>query len=765
MFTLIVFEYGEAQVNQWESLGPYGHSPKCMCIIPETEEILIGTWFRGIYRGDINGNSWTPSHQGILDTCSIYEVMDIQPIPEEPGRYLAGLWSWYQSPQGYLYSSYDYGYNWERVNVYPPNSNSGTMSFWVDPLDNQHWIWAGFTFAIYHTNDGGATWYYVSLADNPGVTKFYSPPGYDGVVFRLSIVGERPNPEMGGIERSDDSGYHWSGCWNGPPGMISGFITPGDITINPFNDQHLVVVCYVWPPEEYNEYRWMESFDGGINWGSRILDFPSPAPSKIAFDPMQEGVIYLGTEEQGLFKSIDNGESWFNISFNICRGRPVLFVKVDSAGTVYTSIEPVGFYRSSDGGESWEHLTENFPGGGVNFFLDRQPETDRTLATELSHLSLLQDDEWNRIDYSLPLDAGLCVMGLFDPVNPDRIYGATNYYNNGVPNLWHTDDIGVNWTAVESQPDTIDNIFYLDKIFPGDPRLIVKTSYGGLWIYDTESDLWEDITPPGAPFSYSDQPRASSLAPGLVYYGGNGFAYRSDNCGEDWISLPLPNISQHNWKLFPDPVYPDMVWASRIDVYPLLRSFDRGENWEVCSTLSFYPLNWANSITRLIDYSDVIIAGFGSPYSTFISYDSGYNWEAFAEGLNYQTTFDQMICNPDEGGIIWAATSDGVKKMEWNDVAVNIKENNSVYDFKLHSPYPNPFNPSTVISFELRDASFVSLIVYDIQGREVQLLVDGHRPMGYHEVIFDGTDLSSGMYFVRLQAGDFTQTRKMLLIK
>ena len=83
----------------------------------------------------------------------------------------------------------------------------------------------------------------------------------------------------------------------------------------------------------------------------------------------------------------------------------------------------------------------------------------------------------------------------------------------------------------------------------------------------------------------------------------------------------------------------------------------------------------------------------------------------------------------------------------------------------LHSPYPNPFNASTVISFELRDAGEVSLVMYDLQGRKVQSLVNGHQSMGYHEVVFDGTNLSSGMYFVRLQAEEFTQTRKLLLIK
>ncbi|MBL7191584.1 right-handed parallel beta-helix repeat-containing protein [bacterium] len=84
----------------------------------------------------------------------------------------------------------------------------------------------------------------------------------------------------------------------------------------------------------------------------------------------------------------------------------------------------------------------------------------------------------------------------------------------------------------------------------------------------------------------------------------------------------------------------------------------------------------------------------------------------------------------------------------------------------LHHPYPNPFNPSTVISFELKDAGEVSLIVYDIQGREVQTLVTGHLSLGYHEVVFDGTDLSSGIYFVRLTVDSRQSTvKKMVLMK
>ncbi|RJP77403.1 MAG: T9SS C-terminal target domain-containing protein [Candidatus Zixiibacteriota bacterium] len=78
---------------------------------------------------------------------------------------------------------------------------------------------------------------------------------------------------------------------------------------------------------------------------------------------------------------------------------------------------------------------------------------------------------------------------------------------------------------------------------------------------------------------------------------------------------------------------------------------------------------------------------------------------------------------------------------------------------------PNPFNPTTALSFELRAASYVSLKVYDTAGREVRTLVEGWQEAGTREAILDATELPSGIYFARLQAGEFTQTQKLVLLK
>jgi len=85
--------------------------------------------------------------------------------------------------------------------------------------------------------------------------------------------------------------------------------------------------------------------------------------------------------------------------------------------------------------------------------------------------------------------------------------------------------------------------------------------------------------------------------------------------------------------------------------------------------------------------------------------------------------------------------------------------------FVLEQNYPNPFNPTTVVRYQLPAAGDVTLAVYDLLGREVAVLVNGRADAGVHEVTFDGSGLSSGVYLYRLSVGDFVQARRLMLLK
>lgn len=85
--------------------------------------------------------------------------------------------------------------------------------------------------------------------------------------------------------------------------------------------------------------------------------------------------------------------------------------------------------------------------------------------------------------------------------------------------------------------------------------------------------------------------------------------------------------------------------------------------------------------------------------------------------------------------------------------------------YSLEQNYPNPFNPLTYISFSLPKAGDVRLAVYDVKGQKVKELINGYRPAGQHQYIFNGEGLSSGLYFYRIEAGSFSAVKRMLLIK
>ena len=86
-------------------------------------------------------------------------------------------------------------------------------------------------------------------------------------------------------------------------------------------------------------------------------------------------------------------------------------------------------------------------------------------------------------------------------------------------------------------------------------------------------------------------------------------------------------------------------------------------------------------------------------------------------------------------------------------------------DYSLSQNHPNPFNPITEIAYSLREAGSVKLVVYDMLGREVDMLVDGYRAAGRYNVSFDARNLAAGLYFYRLETDEFRVTRKMALMK
>jgi len=99
----------------------------------------------------------------------------------------------------------------------------------------------------------------------------------------------------------------------------------------------------------------------------------------------------------------------------------------------------------------------------------------------------------------------------------------------------------------------------------------------------------------------------------------------------------------------------------------------------------------------------------------------------------------------------------------------------TITDYRLEQNYPNPFNPTTIIKFSIPELQFVTLKVFDMLGTEIASLANGEKAPGIYEVKFsaiggsasggDAINLPSGIYFYRLQAGNYTETKKLILVK
>ena len=147
----------------------------------------------------------------------------------------------------------------------------------------------------------------------------------------------------------------------------------------------------------------------------------------------------------------------------------------------------------------------------------------------------------------------------------------------------------------------------------------------------------------------------------------------------------------------------------------------------------------------------------------FLSTNNGTNWSQVNSGL----TNKNITALADNGTDLIAGTYGGgvwIRPLsELTGVSNEIR--NIPNDYALFQNYPNPFNPSTMITYSLPEASNVKLIVYNIIGQPVKVLENGYKVSGNYKISFEPNNLPSGIYFYKLEAGQFSQIKKMIYLK
>lgn len=449
---------------------------------------------------------------------------------------------------------------------------------------------------------------------------------------------------------------------------------------------------------------WTQSLSGaGQIWG-------------LAVAPSNQQIIYAASNSQGMWKSTNTGLNWLQVNTGLsnlvlqCVAVSPSNANIVMCGSASTGSNP-GIYRSSDGGSSWNRVVNGITESAVNI---------QSLA--------------------------------IDPVNPNIAYATVfDGVANSVNGIYKTIDAGANWVPITNGVGTIKN-FLCVTINPLNPNVL----YAGT-----------SFSPP-------------STGPAKVYKSVNGGSLWTD------MSSGLPSL--------PTDVKPIRnISISRSDTSVLLAGLfintdsigggmyvttNGGGVWQ--RRHNGLP-NLVGTLPRsaIIRYgsSTEFFVGLGSGTNTNIgiyrSTDMGLSWSSFNNGLmlntytvraiDFKTTGDTTIYT----GVAHPTltSGQGVFEYSWPPLGINDPISNIPSEFSLSQNYPNPFNPQTNIEFAIPVNSFVQLKVFNAVGKEIKELVSRQMDRGNYSINFDGTDLSSGVYFYKLNSGDFISVKKMLLIK
>jgi hypothetical protein len=187
--------------------------------------------------------------------------------------------------------------------------------------------------------------------------------------------------------------------------------------------------------------------------------------------------------------------------------------------------------------------------------------------------------------------------------------------------------------------------------------------------------------------------------------------------------------------------------------FSIRRTYD--DCYIVCGSTNDIALGWQDSYALLLNgYGDML-------------------WDIRVERDEVQSSMS--VCQAPEGDFVmlgdnFSYVNDNTRDyylVRFFGVATNVSMNQSVLpsSISLYQNYPNPFNATTVISYSLDHACRINIGIYDVLGRKAQTLADENQVAGYHSIVFDASSLTSGIYFYKLVADNYSETRQMILVK
>ena len=596
------------------------------------------------------------------------------------------------------------GKTWEDINL--------PVNFWnikaIQFINEQIGIVAGSVSEkgfIAHTVNGGSDWYIRKFSEFDEIISIKY--ACESSLYFLCRIKDQTE-----LNYTQDFGHTWENYYTSNKWLGSNLI------INPLNND----IFYLVVNDTMNINRLLKSPDKGLTW-YEIFSVNGPWEiSNIKLDKNDTGLIicFLWGERGSLYSLIlsnENSEkSWqiYNIYYPI---NDVFFldkVRGFAVGGYDFLHGPAGgdVFLTSNGGKTW-FLNKSLLGFMINkcFFVSDSTGFILTDSRDDLHFLKTTDSGKNWTPFTSDLNG---ISNINDITFSDEQTGwiAGRDISKNAAAILETTNGGENWVSILEFRDTA-----INSIFADNSTIWAVGEVGFIVKYD-EQDGWQTIAgltdlPLNKVFfstethswiagGYMNSPEFQSI---LLKTTDGGQTWDESKFDSYLINDMFFTDSLHGWSIGQD--------TSRFGM--ILETFDGGDNWNpVVENLSV-PL-------------------------TAIHFKDGYGWAVGGNGLILKTT----------DGTTWVNQKTGKAYPS---------------EYKLFQNYPNPFNPTTKIEFSIPKSELVTLKIYNLLGQEVQTLVSKRMNAGAYKYDWDAATLANGIYIYRLEAGDFTETKKMVLIK
>jgi photosystem II stability/assembly factor-like uncharacterized protein len=690
--------------QQWEVQAPNPTSEEIYSVyFFNTNLGFIGTSDAGLYRTNDGGQTWSNVNMGTAEQW----IEGITFADSQNG--------WAVGPNSTVYHTTDGGLTWQLAEtgfgVY------ATRAYFSSRTNG--WLLG---CPVLHTTDGGVTWDTVSTQDGKlcGTTGAFTDSLHGWVLKQFPKI----------VYHTTDGGATWSEY------SYTGFYNAYHLFF--LNENEGWMTTHESDDESIYVARLHHTTDAGQTWTEILVDSSHFFASAL-FINSNHGFV---TGTQGITETMNGGITWHNVSTIRSGTNDVCY---DGANGLYVVGDGSLILRSEDIGLTWHQISNGYTSGDWQkmTFFDSQngwiaggngtllhttnggglwtvvympdPDLPTRYAVALDSLTVVAaaSSDWHdESELYRSIDGGETwttqTPGHFGWVKCLSFPDPLNGWAITADSIYHTNDGGINWQA-QAASQWGEEIYFKDAL------------HG--WVCGSQSYLWATV-----------------------------------NGGETWEPWTASGLGVH------DLYFTDLNngWGLIGLQATLVHTTDGGAHW------SFYTLpEW--DCTESMSFADAmngyIVARRDNSTENRLweTHDGGLTWGLNPEnspGIEYAT--DMVFTSAREGWILSGSHILHNSGLLGTDSRPSLKPQ----EFSV-SAFPNPFNPTTTISFSLPQAGDVSVAVYDMLGRRVEsnLARTQMYTAGEHRLIFDAAGLSSGTYFVRMQAPGVTKTKKIELLR